>query len=276
MNIDLTIEQINSYRENGFIVIEDFLTPDELQTWRRHVDDAVALRDGRLIAGGPRARDRVGSEESLYYDRVFVQRMNLWNDHEGMRELMFDPRLGKMVSELAGVDGMRIWHDQALIKRPWANPTGWHLDNPFWSYSSRAAISIWVALDDATRDNGCLYFLPGAHKTATFDNSDIGSNTGELFDVYPHWAEIQSVAAPMMAGSCSFHNGLMPHGAGANMTPGWRRAMTCGYMPDGCVFNGIRNILPQAYFDSLEIGDTLDDDSINPLIWHKSKPCVTA
>ena len=160
MNTELTFEQINSYRENGFIVIEDFLTPDELQTWRRHVDDAVALRDGRSIAGGPRARDRVGSEESLYYDRVFVQRMNLWNDHEGMRELMFDPRLGKMVSELAGVDGMRIWHDQALIKRPWANPTGWHLDNPFWSYSSRAAISIWVALDDATRDNGCLYFLP--------------------------------------------------------------------------------------------------------------------
>ena len=68
----------------------------------------------------------------------------------------------------------------------------------------------------------------------------------------------------------------MPHGAGANMTPGWRRAMTCGYMPDGSVFNGTRNILPQAYFDSLTIGDALDDDSINPLIWHKSKPCVTA
>ena len=122
------------------------------------------------------------SEESSYYNRVFVQRINLWTDHEGMRGLMLDPRLGKLASELARVDGMRIWHDQALIKQPWANPTGWHLDNPYWSYSSRAAISIWVALDDATRDNGCLYFLPGTHKSATFDNSSIGVNTGELLD----------------------------------------------------------------------------------------------
>ena len=276
MNTDLTIEQIDFYQENGYIVIEDFLTPDELETWRRHVGDAVAQRDGRIVAGGPKAQDRVDSEESRYYDKVFVQRMNLWSDHEGMRELMLDPRLGKMVSELAGVHGMRIWHDQALIKQPWANPTGWHLDNPYWSYSSRDAITIWVALDDATRDNGCLYFLPGVHKSATFDGDTIGSNVSDLFEIYPQWAQVQSVAAPMKAGSCSFHNGLMPHGAGANMTPGTRRAMTCGYMPDGCVFNGIRNILPQAYFESLQIGDTLDDDAMNPLIWHKSKPYVAA
>ena len=276
MNTDLTQKQIDFYQENGYVVIEDFLTPDELETWQRNVADAVAQRDGRLVAGGPKAQDRIDSEESRYYDKVFMQRMNLWTDHEGMRGLMFDARLGKMVSELAGVDGMRIWHDQALIKQPWANPTGWHLDNPYWSYSSRDTITIWVALDDATRDNGCLYFLPGAHKIATFDNSEIGSNISDLFDIYPQWAKNQSVSAPMKAGSCSFHNGLMPHGAGANMTPGWRRAMTCGYMPDGSTFNGTRNILPQAYFDSLEIGEPLDDNAINPLIWHKSKPYVMA
>ena len=188
-----------------------------------------------------------------------------------MRELMLDPRLGKMASELAGVDGMRIWHDQALNKQPWANPTGWHLDNPLWSYSSRDALSIWVALDDATLQNGCLYFLPGAHKTATFDTSNIGPNISDLFDLYPQWAELEPAPAPMKAGSCSFHNGLMPHGAGANMTPGWRRAMTCGYMPDGSTFNGIKNILPQDVFESLNIGDVFDDDSRNPLIWHKIK-----
>ena len=174
VNTHLTREQIDFYQDNGYIIVEDFLTPDELETWRRHVDDAVAQRAGRVTAGGPRSQDRVVDEESAYFDKVFVHRQNLWTDHAGMRELMFDPRLGKMVSRLAGVDGMRIWHDQALIKQPWANPTGWHLDNPYWSYSSRDAITIWVALDDATLKNGCLYFLPGAHKTATFDNSGIG------------------------------------------------------------------------------------------------------
>ena len=276
MRTDLTQEQIDFYQENGYIIIEDFLTPDELETWRVNVDDAVAQRAGRITAGGPRSADRVKDEESRHYDKVFVQRMNLWTDHAGMRELMFDPRLGKMASELAGVDGMRIWHDQALIKQPWANPTGWHLDNPYWSYSSRAAITIWLALDDATLQNGCLYFLPGAHKSANFDGATIGPNISDLFEIYPQWAKLESAAAPMKAGSCSFHNGLMPHGAGANMTPGWRRAMTCAYMPDGSTFNGIRNILPQEYFDSLEIGDVLDDDRINPLIWHKTKPYAAA
>ena len=213
MKNQLTQQQVDFYQENGYIVVDDFLTPDELETWRRQIADAVEQRDGRITAGGMRSSERIVDEESAYFDKVFVHRQNLWIDHVGMRELMWDPCLGKMVSELAGVDGMRIWHDQALIKQPWANPTGWHLDNPSWSYSSHDTVTIWVALDDATRDNGCLYFLPGAHKTATFDNSGIGPNISDLFEIYPRWAELQSVAAPMKAGSCSFHNGLMPHDA---------------------------------------------------------------
>ena len=81
-----------------------------------------------------------------------------------------------------------------------------------------------------------------------------------------------SAPAEMKAGSCSFHNGLIAHGAGANMTPGWRRAMTCGFMPDGCTFNGKQNILTDEQFAGYEIGDLLDDDLQNPLIYHRTKP----
>jgi phytanoyl-CoA hydroxylase len=263
MNTNITQAQIDSYQADGFVVIEDFLTPDELTTWRQYVDEAVAQREDRKLADG---RMRAGDS---YYDRVFVQRINLWTDHDGMRELMLDARLGQMAAYLAQVDGIRIWHDQALMKQPWANPTGWHLDNPYWSFSSHAAISIWVALDDATLENGCLYFVPGTHKLATFDNVGIGENMGDLFRVYPDWARMPSVAAPMKAGSCSFHNGLVAHGAGANMTPGWRRAMTCAYMPDGSTFNGQQNILPPEAMARLTIGDVLDDDALNPLIYKR-------
>ena len=48
-----------------------------------------------------------------------------------MREIMLDGRIGKMAAQLAGVDGIRIWHDQALVKKPWANPTSFHLDTPY-------------------------------------------------------------------------------------------------------------------------------------------------
>jgi ectoine hydroxylase-related dioxygenase (phytanoyl-CoA dioxygenase family) len=128
-----------------------------------------------------------------------------------------------------------------------------------------------VALDDATRDNGCLYYIPGSHKTASYKNVGIGKNQADLFKVYPEWREINPVACPATAGSAVIHNGLTAHGAGANMTNRPRRAMTCAYMPDGETFNGVRNILPEAYFNSLQLGDVLNDDSVNPLIWHKDR-----
>ena len=232
MNTDLTQDQIDFYRQNGFVVLHDFLTPEELETWRQAVDGAVRQRGKQKMFNQEVDED----QEESYYDYVFVQRINLWQDSLDVRRLILDPRLGKMASDLAGVEGVRIWHDQALIKQPWANPTGWHLDNPYWSYSSRETLSLWVALDDATLQNGCLYFLPGSHKTATFDNVGIGENIGDIFRVYPQWKNIMAAPAEMKAGSASFHNGLIAHGAGANMTPGWRRAMTCGFMPDGCTF----------------------------------------
>jgi phytanoyl-CoA hydroxylase len=269
MKTELTSDQIASYRANGFLVIPDFLSEDELALWRERVDAAVASRERRRLA---KSTEMAGDS---YYDNVFIQRVNLWQDNEGIRQLMIDARLGKLAAELAGVDGIRIWHDQALIKQPWGNPTGWHLDNPYWSFSSRQSISIWVALDDATLENGCLYFIPGSHKTATYDNVGIGQNIGDLFRAYPEWGKQKAVAAPMKAGSCSFHTGLTAHGAGANMTPGFRRAMTCAYMPDGSTFNGTQNILTDEQFSRLKLGDVIDDDTQNPLIYHVSKPYVT-
>ena len=88
MNYKVTAEQIASYRENGFVVLHDFLTPDELAVWREAVDEAVARREDRKLAD-----DRWHSGDT-YYDNVFIQRINLWQDHEGMRKLMFDARLG--------------------------------------------------------------------------------------------------------------------------------------------------------------------------------------
>ena len=265
MKSEVSKRQIEEYRVNGFTVIDGFLDAGELEDWRNCVDEAVAARQGRKLAN-----QDIKSGDS-YYDNVFTQRLNLWMDHEGMRRLMNDERLGRMATELAGTEGIRIWHDQALIKEPWANPTAWHLDNPYWSFHSRDAISIWVALDDVTTHNGCLYFLPGTHKLATFENSGIGQNLADLFKVYPAWSELEPASAEMKAGDCSFHNALLAHGAGANMTPGRRRAMTCAYMPDGSTFNGQKNVLPDDYFSQLAIADVLDNDELNPLLYRHGR-----
>ncbi len=273
MNTHVTSEQIFFYRANGFLVLEDFLTPDELLHWQittqRAVDERLGLR--REENHAPAATRSLTNQENpdAYYASVFTQCLKLADTHEGMRSLMLDPRLGELAATLEGVDGIRIWHDQALFKPPFGNPTGWHLDNPYWSFSSRHSLSIWVALDDATLSNGCLYYLPETHKTARFENADIGQNLAGLFKVYPEWRKIESAACPCPAGSAVFHNGLTAHGAGANMTNKPRRAMTCAYMPDGSTFNGAKNILPDDYFATLKVGDVLDNDVLNPLLWKR-------
>ena len=263
MKDQVTPEQVRSYQDNGFLVIENFLDAEETAHWSRTTDEAVAQR----LASTSSGLNNQGNPDD-YYAQVFTQCLKLADSHAGMRSLMLDPRLGRVAATLAGVDGIRIWHDQALFKPPFGNPTGWHLDNPYWSFTSRDSLSIWVALDDVTRDNGCLYYVPGTHKTATWQNTGIGKNQGDLFKVYPQWREIGTVGGPCPAGSAVFHNGLCAHGAGANMTNKPRRAMTCAYMPDGSVFNGTRNILPEDYFQTLTVGDVLNDDVVNPLVWH--------
>jgi ectoine hydroxylase-related dioxygenase (phytanoyl-CoA dioxygenase family) len=112
-----------------------------------------------------------------------------------------------------------------------------------------------------------MWYLPGTQRTARFENANIGANMADLFRVYPEWRTIDPVACPCPAGSAVFHNGLAAHGAGANMTNRQRRAMTCAYMPDGSTFNGVQNILPKEYFDSLKVGQILDDDVVNIPIW---------
>jgi ectoine hydroxylase-related dioxygenase (phytanoyl-CoA dioxygenase family) len=272
MKAQLTEEQIQQYRSNGFVVIEDFLSGGELDHWRKSVTTAIEERAGIKIPGkNIKTGEADGiNEDSDYYAKVFDQLLNLWQTSDAVRELMIDERIGKMAAQLSGSDGIRIWHDQALIKRPWANPTAWHLDTPFWSFSDQRAISIWIALDDATLENGCLYFIPGSHKLTTFSKINIGRNMDGIFEVYPQLRNYRSAAAPMKAASCSFHCGLTVHGANANMTNGFRRAMTCAYMPDGNTFNGEPNILPDAYLNQLKVGDLLNNDEQNPLIYHAS------
>lgn len=263
MKTELTQSQIDRYRAQGFLVIENFLDQDELAVWRVATDEAVEERLASTV-GLNNQRD-----PDAFYAQVFTQCLRLANTHPVMHDLMFDPRLGEVAGTLAGVDGIRIWHDQALYKPPYGNHTGFHLDNPFWSFYSADAISIWVALDDATIENGCLWYLPGTHSEATFEMTSINENLGAIFKQYPGWRQIAAVPATVAAGGAVFHNGLVAHAAGVNLTPRPRRAMTCAYMPDGSTFNGQRNILTKEYFETLTVGDVLDNEDENPLIWRK-------
>ncbi len=271
MNHELTNEQIEAYQRDGFIILHDFLSSEELKIMRKAVDNAVANRKGRkfphsdIITG----QDDGINAEAAYFGKVFDQIINLWQTDETVKELILDRRIGKMATQLAGVDGIRVWHDQSLVKQPWANATAWHVDTPFWSFTHREALSIWIALEDVTIENGCLWFMPGSHRDTEFGEPGISVNMGDIFDKYPKYRYAEPVPSVIKAGSCSFHNGMCLHAAGVNMTPGTRKAMTCAFMPDGSTFNGNKNVLSDEQFAKLSIGDLMNDEHQNPLIYHR-------
>ena len=263
MKTTVSQDQIVQYQKDGFIFVPGFLTSAEVVELKGAVVETARAMGKRKVGG----KGVDWEEKDDFYDKVFTQRLNLWKLNDTVKRYMLNPDLGKLMCQLEGIEGIRCWHDQTLIKEPFANGTAWHLDVPYWSFQSRHAISIWIALEDATYQNGCMYFIPGTHKLATYENVGIGQNMGDLFRIYPKMAEIDPVAVPMKAGDCSFHNGLAAHGAGCNMTRGRRIAMTSGYMPEGSTFDGKRNILPEDYFNSLKVGDVLENDEQNPLLW---------
>ena len=114
MNTQLTDKQIHFYRENGFLVIDDFLAGTELASWRKAVDEAVVHHLSREDTH----HNQRG--EGNYYKYVFVQCVNLWKTSEQIKSLVLDSRLGKLATDLAGTSGVRLYHDHAMVKLPWA------------------------------------------------------------------------------------------------------------------------------------------------------------
>lgn len=262
MHTELSPSQIEHYRRDGFVVLEDVLDADELAAWRSAVDAAVTDRLSRQDG-----LNNQGQGADPFYAKVFTQALRLSDTDATMRTLVRDERLAKVAGELEDVSGIRLWHDQALVKPPYGNQTTWHRDTPYWSFHTRHAVNYWIALDDATLENGCLWYLSGTHRLGAYNNVPIGRNMSDLFDAYPEWASIAAVPVPVRAGSIVVHNAMVAHGAGANMTNRPRRAMTMAYFPDGETYNGQPDTLAKRYVRRLAVGQPLDDDRYLPLLW---------
>lgn len=265
MRLDLRQDDLDRFDRDGFLALEGVLDAEELERWRHEVGEAVMQR----LSGGGRHNQHETSDP--FYSKVFTQAQHLTRRHAGLRELVYDPRLAELAAKLVDADGVRFWHDQALVKEPYANQTSLHRDTPYWSMTTRRTVNFWFALDDATLENGCLWYLPGTHRLGDFTHVEIGTGMGDLFQVYPDWRSIRAVPTPVRAGGLVIHNGMVAHGANANMTPGRRRAMTIAYFPDGEVYNGRRDSLPGKYYDELQPGDPLDDDRYVPLLWSRER-----
>ncbi|MNI37251.1 Phytanoyl-CoA dioxygenase (PhyH) [compost metagenome] len=180
------------------------------------------------------------SREGNAYFNVLNQRVNTWRDHGGMARFVLSQRFADVAKQLAGFEGVRLYHDHALFKMPQdSKPTPWHQDWPYWPMNETGAMSIWIALDDVDENNGCMMFVPKSQKVKNLKHVNLVEPHDIFTDEGASGLDRNTAAiVRMKAGSCTFHDGLTFHYAHANQTDQPRRALAIIYMPDGTTFSG--------------------------------------
>ena len=114
----LSPEQISFYRENGFIKLKKVLSPEVIQ----YMNETISAEVVRLNT------QHLPFEERDTYGKAFLQIMNIWTRSAPVKEIVFSKRLAKIAADLMGVEGVRMYHDQALFKEPGGGHTPWHAD----------------------------------------------------------------------------------------------------------------------------------------------------
>jgi ectoine hydroxylase-related dioxygenase (phytanoyl-CoA dioxygenase family) len=252
-------ELVEQYRRNGFVMIPNLLTDDEVDAYGERVTAAVKERN---------KGDDVPLAEKSRYQQSFIQCMNLWEDFTDIRPLTFHPRIGQAAAELMGVDAVRVWHDQALYKQAGGRPTDAHQDHPYWPMKETLSITAWIPFEGSTLASGALGYLPGTHEIGLrkFVNIFFGEPENILED--PEVKDIEPVFLEVPKGSVAFHHGLTIHLAKPNVTDRDRAVHTIIYFPDGHTRG-----YPFDHFacdrGGVQVGDKIDSD-VTPIAWPRA------
>lgn len=174
-------------------------------------------------------------EERDTYGKAFIQITNIWEKDRAVREFVLDPRFGRLAAELLGVERVRLYHDQALVKEAKGGKTPWHHDQYYWPLATDDTITIWIPLVDIDEDMGSMSFASGSHRCSDLEDLQI-SDESELF--YERFIEERgfpvAASGAMKAGDGTFHYGRTIHSAGQNnSSTRAREVMTMIFFADG-------------------------------------------
>jgi ectoine hydroxylase-related dioxygenase (phytanoyl-CoA dioxygenase family) len=228
----LTDEQVASFRENGFLNYGPVLTKEEVSELKEALERTL---EGKSDAKPEALRNiSAGSGEG----NVVTQIVNIWEAEPAFHRHLYNDRIVPLVARLIGTDTVRVWHDQVQVKPPKiGGPTIWHQDHPYWPVIQPAdLVSAWVAIEDATIENGCMWMVPQSYKWGPHNGGTVGSDpetwgpTPDL-SLLPEGADITPVPCEVAAGSVVFHHCLTWHGAPPNRSEKNRPAIAVHYMP---------------------------------------------
>jgi ectoine hydroxylase-related dioxygenase (phytanoyl-CoA dioxygenase family) len=164
------------------------------------------------------------------YGKAFLQLFNLWREDEQIKQFVFSKRLAKIAADLMQVEGVRMYHDQALYKEGGGGITPWHADQYYWPLETDKTVTAWIPLQQTPLEMGPLEFSAGSHKIVEGRELKIGDESEKVIQQKLRVTDFNHVIEPFDVGEVSFHSGWVFHRAGANTTNQTRKVMTVIYM----------------------------------------------
>ena len=228
MGIKLLTESDRAiYRHLGHLTVPGLLDAratealiDDIQTWgEQFLADLPREQRAWYLDGGVTARNVLRKLDNPHHHR------------DAVRQLARLPALVELVEALIG-PGVSVYFSQIFFKPPeGGGPKPAHQDNFYFGPNDlEGVVTAWIALDDATLENGCLYFGDGTNRGPVYGHIAPKDEPYNL-QLPAEILALQPMSpAPVMRGGVSFHHGNTFHQSGPNRSTRWRRACALHYV----------------------------------------------
>lgn len=231
----LTDDEVDFFNVNGFLSGIKMLDDHQLEILR---DELTVIADP--AHPGNELFYEFHSNESADPSTILFHALGAWRISPGLHDVLWNPPFLVAASQLLGDRPVRFWHDQLFWKpAKQGGVVAWHQDYSYWTRTKPIAhLTCWCGLDDATKENGCLQYIPGSHKWGLMPKPVIA---GELEGIKDFLNDDQKKQferprfAELKAGEAVFHHPLTLHGSGANTSPRPRRAFVINAIADGVI-----------------------------------------
>lgn len=219
----LTPQQIQFYRDAGYLGVENVFSAAEVAELRRVTDEFV--EKSRAITANDAVFDL---EPSHTPQNPRLRRLkDPIKQHAAYRHAILHPKLLGIVSQLIGPGLASNGNKLNLKLADVGSPVEWHQDWAFYPHTNDDLLAVGVAMDDSTLENGCLMVIPGTHRGPVLDHHQDGVFIGAVTD--PGFRPDGAVPILLQAGGISIHHVRTLHGSAPNRSAHPRRLLLFQY-----------------------------------------------
>lgn len=225
-------EQVEFFEEYGYLANIQLLDDEQVAQLNRELDE---IKD----PSHPKHHlfYEFHSNESGDPNAVLFHSLGHWRISPGFHDVLWNPAFVVAASQLLGDKAVRFWHDQLFCKPAYhGGVVAWHQDYSYWTRTKPMQhLTCWVALDDVSTENGCVYYIPKSHTWGLLDKPELAGDMEGInaFLTPEQKKQFQNkVPVEMKKGYATFHHPLMVHGSYENKSARPRRAFVLNVFAD--------------------------------------------